>query len=112
MENRPWQCRDEIAGRDQVGSQMDRERPHANVRHLQSACPKGLRHQHMVPNSGRRQYPALVDQIAQVNLPSIEPTAPWSSCDDELILKERLYCQVIGNGLLRETAPAARDDKI
>src|SRR5437867_1989176 len=66
----------------------------------------------MVPNAGCREDPALISQVSKVDLPPIEPAALRSRCDDELVLKERLYGQVIGNGLLRETAPAARDDKI
>src|SRR5262245_46378723 len=66
----------------------------------------------MVPDSGRRQNPALIGQVSKVNLSPIKPTALRSGCDNEFILKEGLYGQVVGYGLLREPVPAACDDKI
>jgi len=112
IKNRSRKGRNESSGRHHAGTEMNRNRLHADLGSLNAAHSKRARDDLIVESVAAGKDPLLVAQFGDVDLAPPSPTAAVTGSDDQLIVVQRRDIEIANELLVLERPPAASQHHI
>lgn len=90
LQDRVWQCRKERTVGEQTRPKGHRHAHQTGLWHVEPQRFKSLRHTRVVPCTGGREYPRLIDEFTEVDLATARPSIVHARRHDQLIAKNAL----------------------